>query len=144
MLLWLTLTGLSFNFVVFEIPNTPEDPIVKWAFIILVVFVAPLEAFLYLLGCRKPLKIPRETYVAAPWRQVLGPTMHCAAGTGLASLPARRPQPSCTCQAGPISPSSRHSASDSAGRSSRAFRWVAWQETLTCGRSSSRSYQNSS
>jgi hypothetical protein len=83
MLLWFILTGLSFAFVVFDIPNTPEDPIMKWAFVILVVFTGPLGAFFYVLGCREPLKGTHEAYVAARWRQVLGSTMHCAAGDGI-------------------------------------------------------------
>jgi hypothetical protein len=35
------------------------------------------------LGCREPLKGTHEEYVSAKWRQVLGSTMHCAAGDGL-------------------------------------------------------------
>jgi len=83
MLVWFVLTGLSLAFVVFDIPSTPEHPVVRWAFIILVLFTGPLGAFFYVLGCREPLKHAHEAYIAAPWRQVLGSTMHCAAGDGL-------------------------------------------------------------
>jgi hypothetical protein len=83
MLVWFVLTGLSLVFVVFDIPSTPEHPVIRWAFIILVLFTGPLGAFFYVLGCREPLKRAHEAYIAAPWRQVLGSTMHCAAGDGL-------------------------------------------------------------
>ncbi len=83
MLVWFVLTGLSLLFVVFDIPSTPEHPVIRWALIILVIFTGPLGAFFYVLGCREPLKHTHEAYVAAQWRQVLGSTMHCAAGDGL-------------------------------------------------------------
>lgn len=82
-LLWFILTGLSTAFIVFDIRNTPAHPVIKWAFVILIVFTGPLGAFFYVLGCREPLKNTHEDYVAEPWRQVLGSTMHCAAGDGI-------------------------------------------------------------
>ncbi len=83
MLVWFVLTALSLVFVVLDIPSTPAHPVIRWAFIILVIFTGPLGAFFYVLGCREPLKRAHEAYIAAPWRQVLGSTMHCAAGDGL-------------------------------------------------------------
>ncbi|MGI9534769.1 MAG: DUF4396 domain-containing protein [Thermodesulfobacteriota bacterium] len=83
MLLWFILTALSFLFVVIDIPKTPEDKVIKWAFVILVLFTGPLGAFFYVLGCREPIKGTHEQFVAARWKQVLGSTMHCAAGDGI-------------------------------------------------------------
>jgi len=83
MMAWFILTGLSVVFVVIDIPKTPESAVLKWAFIILVVFTGPLGAFFYVLGCREPLQGTHEQYVATTWRQVLGSTMHCAAGDGI-------------------------------------------------------------
>lgn len=83
MITWFVLTGLSLAFVAVDIPKTPESKVLKWAFVILTVFTGPLGAFFYVLGCREPLKGMHERYVAATWRQVLGSTMHCAAGDGL-------------------------------------------------------------
>ncbi len=81
--LWFALAGLSVAFVAFDIRSTPAAPVLKWAFLILTVFAGPLGAFFYVLGCREPLAGTHEAYVAARWRQVLGSTMHCAAGDGL-------------------------------------------------------------
>jgi hypothetical protein len=83
MLLWFILTGLSLLFVAVDIWKTPEAKALQWGFIILTVFLGPLGAFMYVLGCREPLPGTHEQFVAATWRQVLGSTMHCAAGDGL-------------------------------------------------------------
>jgi hypothetical protein len=81
--LWFVLTALSVAFVGFDIRRTPAHPVLKWSFVILTLFTGPFAAFFYVLGCREPLRGTHEAYVAARWRQVLGSTMHCAAGDGL-------------------------------------------------------------
>lgn len=83
LVLWFSLAFLSVAFVVFDIWKTPAAPVLKWAFVILTVFAGPLGAFFYVLACREPLEGTHAAYVAARWRQVLGSTMHCAAGDGL-------------------------------------------------------------
>ncbi len=82
-LLWFALTGLSLVFVTVDIPKTPESTVLKWAFVILTAFTGPIGAALYVFGCRAPLKTPHAEFVSATWRQVLGSTMHCAAGDGI-------------------------------------------------------------
>lgn len=86
MLLWFVLTALSLLYVVVDIRSTPESPVLKWGFILLVAYTGPLGAFLYVLGCREPLPGLHERYVAVRWRQVLGSTMHCVAGDGVGIL----------------------------------------------------------
>ena len=83
LILWFVLTGLSVAFVAVDIRNTPAHPVIKWSFVILSLFTGPFAAFFYVLGCREPLRGTHEAYVSARWRQVLGSTMHCAAGDGL-------------------------------------------------------------
>ena len=83
MLLWFILTALSVLYVAIDILSTPEANVMKWGFVILTCFAGPLGAFFYVLGCREPLPGTHEQYVSARWRQVLGSTMHCAAGDGL-------------------------------------------------------------
>jgi|TARA_B100000315_G_C14490199_1_gene547225 hypothetical protein len=83
MLLWFILTALSVLFVAIDILSTPEAVVLKWGFVILTLFVGPFGAFFYVLGCREPLPNTHEQYVHATWKQVLGSTMHCAAGDGL-------------------------------------------------------------
>jgi hypothetical protein len=86
MLLWFALTALSFAFVAIDVRSTPENPVMKWGFILITLYSGPLGAFLYVLGCREPLTGLHERYVAVRWRQVLGSTMHCVAGDGLGIL----------------------------------------------------------
>jgi hypothetical protein len=84
MLLWWILTVPSFLFVVIDVwRTTPAAPVLKWAFVILTAFTGPIGAFFYVLGCREPLQGTHEEYVSVRWRQVLGSTMHCAAGDGI-------------------------------------------------------------
>lgn len=82
-LLWFGLTALSAIFVAVDIRNTPENPVMKWAFVLFTLYAGPFGAFLYVLGCREPLPGLHEQYVSARWRQVLGSTMHCVAGDGI-------------------------------------------------------------
>lgn len=86
MLLWFILTALSLVFVAIDIRSTPENPVMKWAFVLFTAYSGPFGAFLYVLGCREPLPGLHERYVAARWRQALGSTMHCAAGDGIGIL----------------------------------------------------------
>lgn len=84
MLLWWILTIPSFLFVLIDIfVTTPEAKVMKWAFVILTAFTGPVGAFFYVLACREPIKGTHEQYVNVRWRQVLGSTMHCAAGDGI-------------------------------------------------------------
>lgn len=86
MLLWFVLTGLALAFVAIDIRNTPEHPVMKWAFVLFTAYSGPFGAFLYVLGCREPLPGLHERYVSARWRQALGSTMHCVAGDGIGIL----------------------------------------------------------
>ena len=83
MIFWFILSALSVVFITVDIRNTPAHPVIKWAFIILALFTGPFAALFYVIGCREPLKEIHETFVAVRWRQVLGSTMHCAAGDGI-------------------------------------------------------------
>ena len=86
MLLWFLLTAMAVAFVAIDIRTTPASPVLKWGFVLLTLYTGPIGAFLYVLGCREPLDLMHERYVAARWRQVLGSTMHCVAGDGLGIL----------------------------------------------------------
>jgi Domain of unknown function (DUF4396) len=86
MLLWFILTALSVAFVAIDIRTTPENPVMKWGFILITLYSGPFGAFFYVLGCREPLPGMHEQYVSARWRQVLGSTMHCVAGDGIGIL----------------------------------------------------------
>lgn len=86
MLLWFVLTALSVAFVVIDIRSNPSSPVLKWAFILVTAGTGPVGAFLYVLGCREPLRHTHEDYISFRWKQVLGSTMHCVAGDGVGIL----------------------------------------------------------
>jgi hypothetical protein len=54
--------------------------------VLLTAYTGVVGAFLYVLGCREPLRGAHEQYIAARWRQTLGSTMHCVAGDGVGIL----------------------------------------------------------
>ena len=86
MLLWFALTALSVAFVAIDIRNTPEHPVMKWAFVLFTAYSGPFGALLYVLGCREPLPGLHQQYTSVRWRQALGSTMHCVAGDGIGIL----------------------------------------------------------
>lgn len=86
--LWFLEALVALVYVAVDIRTTPEDPVMKWGFVIITAFTGPLGAFLYVLGCREPLPGTHELYVAARWRQALGSTLHCVAGDGVGILGA--------------------------------------------------------
>ena len=85
-LLWFILAAASLLFVAIDIRTTPESTVMKWGFVLVTAYTGVIGAFLYVLGCREPLPGTHEQYVAAPWRQALGSTMHCVAGDGVGIL----------------------------------------------------------
>lgn len=86
MLLWFVLTAVSALYVAIDSLHTPEHPVLKLAFVIFTLFAGPFGAALYTFGCRKHTPEEHAAFVAAPWRQVLGSTMHCVAGDGIGIL----------------------------------------------------------
>src|SRR6516225_8268075 len=86
MLLWFILAAFAVAFVAIDIRTTPEATVMKWGFVLLTAYTGVFGAFLYVLGCREPLPGLHERYVAVPWRQTLGSTMHCVAGDGVGIL----------------------------------------------------------
>lgn len=83
MLVWFVLTGLSVVFISVDIRRTPAHPVIKRAFVILTLFAGPFAVLVYVLACREPRTGAHAAFVAVRWRQVVGSTMHCAAGDGL-------------------------------------------------------------
>ena len=88
MVLWFVEVAASVVFVAIDILRTPESPVLKWGFVVVVLFTGPIGLVLYVLSCREPLPGLHADYVRARWRQVVGSTMHCVAGDGIGILVA--------------------------------------------------------
>jgi len=56
MLLWFLLTAAALLFVAVDIRTTPESPVLKWGFVLVTAYTGVIGAFLYVLGCREPLR----------------------------------------------------------------------------------------
>lgn len=86
MMIWFVLTAMAVLYVAIDIRHTPENPVLKWAFILITLFFGPVGALLYIFGCRRHTPDEHARFVATRWRQVLGSTMHCVAGDGVGIL----------------------------------------------------------
>lgn len=86
MMLWFVLTAMSALYVAIDIRHTPENRVLKWAFVLLTLYMGPIAVLLYVFGCRKRTPEDHARFVAARWRQTLGSTMHCVAGDGVGIL----------------------------------------------------------
>jgi Domain of unknown function (DUF4396) len=84
--LWFVVAALAVAFVATDIRNTPDSLVLKWGFVLLTACTGDVGAFLYVIGCREPLRGTHEQYTSARWRQTLGSTMHCVAGDGVGIL----------------------------------------------------------
>lgn len=86
MMIWFVLTAMAVLYVAIDIRHTPENPVMKWGFILITLFFGPVGALLYIFGCRKHTPEEHARFIAARWRQVLGSTMHCVSGDGVGIL----------------------------------------------------------
>ncbi len=86
MMIWFTLTAVSLVFVALDIYHTPENPVLKWGFLLLTAYGGPLALILYWFSCRRRTPEDHERFISAKWRQVVGSTMHCVAGDGVGIL----------------------------------------------------------
>jgi hypothetical protein len=81
LLTWSGLTVLSVLYVAYDaFAHNPEMTVMKWGWIAVTAYTGPIGLFFYLIGCKEPLSRTHEQFVAAPWRQALGSTIHCMAG----------------------------------------------------------------
>lgn len=80
MILWWILSGLSVIFVVADWHQAPIDLTMHVGFVLIVAFMGPLGALMYVLTVREPLPGTHEAYIAPRWKQVVGSTFHCVSG----------------------------------------------------------------
>lgn len=81
LLLWFGLTAASLIVVAIDVARTPAiSAVMKWGWILVVLYTGPVGLVVYLLSCREPFPGGHATYVAPLWKQGVGSTIHCVAG----------------------------------------------------------------
>lgn len=78
---WFALVVLSTAYVAYDqFRNNPEPTVMKWAFILVTLYMGPLGLLLYVLADKEPRPGTHERFIAPLWKQGVGSTVHCAAG----------------------------------------------------------------
>lgn len=97
-LAWFAATVLSVAYIAIDIRTTPENKVIKAAWVLTGLYMGPIAAALYVLADKEPSPGTHEDFIAPQWKQALGSTLHCVAGdatgviiaatvTGLLGLP---------------------------------------------------------
>lgn len=99
LLIWFLLAGCSTLYVAYDqFTNNPEPAVMKWAFVLITLYMGPISLLLYVLSDKEPRPGEHERFTAPQWKQAIGSTIHCVAGdatgiilsaviTGLLGLP---------------------------------------------------------
>lgn len=78
---WFVLAGLSTAYVAWDqFRHNPEPPVMKWAFVLVTLYLGPVGLLLYVLADKEPRPGTHEDFAAPLWKQGLGSTIHCVAG----------------------------------------------------------------
>ena len=79
--LWFGLTALSVAYVAWDLfTRTPEMKVMKWGWVLVMVYTGPVGLLIYWFSCREPSPGTHEQFIAPMWKQAVGSTIHCAAG----------------------------------------------------------------
>jgi len=96
---WFAITLVSVVYISWYVfTKTPENTVIKWAWVLTSLYMGPIAAALYVLADKEPRPGEHERFIAPMWKQSLGSTLHCVAGdatgviiaatvTGLLGLP---------------------------------------------------------
>lgn len=82
---WFVATGLATVWITFDLVTSQPEilPIIKVAWILVVVYLGIFGLITYLLSCREPVRVDHEQFIAPMWKQAVGSTIHCIAGDAL-------------------------------------------------------------
>lgn len=99
LLVWFALAIISVAYIAHDVfANTPENTVIKWAWVLLTLYMGPVAVALYILADKEPRPGEHEAFITPMWKQTIGSTLHCVAGdatgvilaatvTGLLGLP---------------------------------------------------------
>jgi Domain of unknown function (DUF4396) len=79
--LWFALTLPAAAFAAYDLArHAPVTTVMKWGWVLVILYTGPVGLFVYLLACREPLPTTHAAFVAPLWKQAVGSTIHCVAG----------------------------------------------------------------
>ncbi len=99
LLVWFALVIMSAAYIANDVfTRTPENTVIKWAWVLLTLYTGPFAVALYVLADKEPQPGDHEEFIKPRWKQTVGSTLHCVAGdatgvilaatiTGLLGLP---------------------------------------------------------
>lgn len=81
LLAWFILAAASTAYVAWDqFHNNPEPTVMRWAFILITLYMGPLGLLIYVLADKEPHPGTHEEFIQPLWKQGIGSTIHCIAG----------------------------------------------------------------
>jgi hypothetical protein len=79
---WFALAALSTAYVIWDnfVSGNPEEPVMKWGWVLITVYMGPIAVALYVLADKEPRPGEHERFIRPLWKQGIGSTVHCIAG----------------------------------------------------------------
>src|SRR5207244_9952943 len=78
---WFLLAAVSTAYVAWDqFRNNPEPTVMRFAFILVTLYMGPLGLLIYVLADKEPRPGTHEQFTAPLWKQGVGSTIHCVAG----------------------------------------------------------------
>lgn len=79
---WFALAAASTAYVTWDQfrGGNPEPSVMKWAFVLITLYMGPIGLLLYVLADKEPRPGQHEAFVEPLWKQGIGSTIHCVAG----------------------------------------------------------------
>jgi FtsP/CotA-like multicopper oxidase with cupredoxin domain len=81
LVVWFSLVAASTVYVAYDqFRHNPEPTVMKWAFILVTLYMGPVALLLYVMADKEPAPGEHEKFIQPLWKQGVGSTMHCVAG----------------------------------------------------------------
>jgi FtsP/CotA-like multicopper oxidase with cupredoxin domain len=78
---WFVLAAASSLYVAWDqFRNNPEPTVMRWAFILITLYMGPLGLLIYVLADKEPQPGTHEQFIKPLWKQGIGSTIHRIAG----------------------------------------------------------------
>lgn len=81
LLAWFAIALSSAAYVAYDqFAGNPEPTVMKWAFVLVTLYMGPFGLLLYVLADKEPRPGEHERFTSPLWKQGVGSTIHCVAG----------------------------------------------------------------